>query len=131
MKKAKYLDGHVSDLEAKFVDINLKALTGFLHEKNFEDWKVTPVDGRAICDALTEGGLQLTTASLAPANTLGAWIMDCAWTEAMCRLNIHATDIDYKAVPNEVYTAIPMGWPPSAEIYADIPNRSPVNTGNT
>jgi hypothetical protein len=78
LKKAKYLDSHLGDLEAKFVDINWKALTGFLHEKDFEEWKVTPVDGRAICDALTEGGLQLTTASLAPANTLGAWIMDCA-----------------------------------------------------
>ena len=65
--------------------------------------KVTPVDGRSICDALTDGGLQLTTASLAPANTLGAWIMDCAWAEAMCRLDIHAADIDYKALPNEVY----------------------------
>ena len=56
LKKAKYLDSHLGDLEAKFVDINWKALTGFLYEKSFEVWKVIPVDGREICEVLTNGG---------------------------------------------------------------------------
>ena len=76
--------------------------------KSLEGWTVTPLGGREICETLTSGGLQLTTAVLALSNTLGAWVMDCAWAEAMCRLSIHAADIDYKAVPNDVYTAIPM-----------------------
>ena len=33
LKEATYLDNHVSDLGAKFVDINWKALTGFLYRK--------------------------------------------------------------------------------------------------
>ena len=61
---------------------------------------------------------------------MGARIMDCAWAEAMCRLNIHPSDIEYKALPNDVYKAIPTGWPPDSEIYADIPSWSAVNTGN-
>ena len=42
LKKAKYLAREVNDWEAKFVGINWKALAGFLHEKGFEDWRVTP-----------------------------------------------------------------------------------------
>ena len=94
LKKAKHLASEVSDLEAKFVDINWKALSGFLYEKGFEDWKVIPLSGREICETLNNGGLQLTTAALAAPNTLGAWIMDCAWAEAMCRLHIQAADIE-------------------------------------
>ena len=92
LKKAKYLDQDVNDLEAKFVDINWKAMTGFLYEKGFEEWRILPLDGKEICETLDNSGLQLTTAVLAGSNTLGAWIMDCAWTEAMCRLSIHTPD---------------------------------------
>ena len=86
--------------------------------------------GQAICEVPTNVGLQLATAALAPTNTLGAWIMDCAWAEAMCRLNIYASGIEYKALPNDVYKAIPVEWPPSTVTHADIPDWSAVNTGN-
>ena len=91
---------------------------------------MTPLSGREICENLSNRGIQLTAAALGPPKTLGAWLMDCAWTEAMCRLNIQAPDIEYKALPNDVYKAIPVEWPPSSEIYADIPSWNAVNTGN-
>ena len=56
--------------------------------------------------------------------------MDCAWTEALCRVHIQATDIEYKALPNDVYKAIPAERPPGSEIFADAPSWSAVNTGD-
>ena len=48
----------------------------------------------------------------------------------MCRLSIQASDIEHKALPNDVCNAIPVEWPPSTELYADIPNWSAGYTGN-
>ena len=42
LKKSGYLEQGVDDLQAKFVDINWKALTGLIFEKDFEDWRITP-----------------------------------------------------------------------------------------
>ena len=48
----------------------------------------------------------------------------------MVRLRVHHQDIEYKAVPNDVYKATPMKWPQYTEIHADIANWAPPNVGN-
>ena len=72
LKRARYLEKDASELEAKLLDINWKALTGFLYEKNFEEWRIQPLGGKEICETLENSGLQLTSACLAGSNTLGA-----------------------------------------------------------
>ena len=81
LKKARYRTSEANLPEAKFGDINWKALTGFIFERDLADWKVTPLDGRVICDCLTNLGTQLTASAIGPPSALGAWLMDCAWTE--------------------------------------------------
>ena len=39
-------------------------------------------------------------------------------------------NIEYKALPSEVYKAIPTKWPPYTEIHADVPSWAAVNVGN-
>ena len=46
-------------------------------------------------------------------NTYGAWLMDAIWTEMRCVLNVSREDVEYVAVPNEAYKAIPITWPPN------------------
>ena len=40
--------------------------------------------------------------------------MDAIWTEMRCVLNISREDVEYVAVPNEAYKAIPITWPPNS-----------------
>jgi hypothetical protein len=44
-------------------------------------------------------------------NVYGAWLMDAIYTEARCIINISREDVEYVAVPNEAYKAIPVTWP--------------------
>ena len=62
LKKARYLEQDASELEAKFVGISWKSLTGFLYEKEFEKWRILPLVGKEICETLDSSGLQLTSA---------------------------------------------------------------------
>ena len=99
LKKSGNLKQDVEDLHAKLMDVNWKALTGFIYEKDFVEWRTTPVSGKEVCDTIFKKGIPISTGTLAASNALGAWIMDCAWTEAMVRLRVHHQDIEYKALP--------------------------------
>ena len=43
LKKAQFLPQDVVELEVKFTDINWRAMTGFIFEKDFDDWRIHPL----------------------------------------------------------------------------------------
>jgi hypothetical protein len=56
LKKARYLTSEASLLEAKFVDINWKALTGFIFEKDFAGWAVLVTDVAGVLEDIVADG---------------------------------------------------------------------------
>ena len=122
LKKAQFLPQDVDDQEAKLTDINWRAVTGLIFEKDFDDWRIHPLRGNEIAETLGKCGIQIAAAARHRPNSLGEMILDCAWTEAMVRLEIDPSNTGLKALPSEIYWNIHIAWTPRIEAYEDIPD---------
>jgi hypothetical protein len=81
-----------------------------------EDWKLgkepnRSFNGDRVLEDLERAGIRIEVMHIKSNNTYGAWLMDAIWTEMRCVLNLSREDVEYVAVPNEVYKAIPVTWP--------------------
>jgi hypothetical protein len=66
--------------------------------------------GRVVAD-LQAAGIRIDVMGLKNNNLYGAWLMDAIYTEVRCTINISRPDVEYVAVPNEAYKAVPVEWP--------------------
>ena len=88
------------------------------------------MEGKEICKTLGNCGLQLKEAARMGPQAMGERIMDCAWTEALTRLEIDPKSTEFKSLPDEIYWAIPLAWPSHSETHTDLPNWNAAITGN-
>ena len=69
------------------------------------------IDGRQVIEDLQRAGIRIEVMHMRANNTYGAWLMDAIWTDMRCAPNLSREDVEYVAVPNEAYKAIPATWP--------------------
>ena len=98
---------------------------------SIEEWKLgenptEKFDGSKVIEDLQRAGIRIEVLHMKANNTYGAWLMDAIWTEMRCVLNLSREDVEYVAVPNEAYKAIPVTWPPNT----GLEGWNDENTGN-
>ena len=125
LKNAQFLPQDAVNDEVSLTNVNWKAVTGYIFEKDLDEWRIHPVRGDEICTTLGIGGLQLQTAARLGPNLIGEIIMDCAWTEARVRLGIDPGNTEPKALPNETYWEMRTQWPPQSASHEGLPNWNP------
>jgi hypothetical protein len=81
-----------------------------------EEWRLGKEPNRRFngeqgLEDLKSAGIRIEVLNIKANNVYGAWLMDAIWTEMRCALNISREDVEYVAVPNEAYKAIPVTWP--------------------
>ena len=78
--------------------MNLRDLDGAKWGKTiwsipFTGWYSAPLLGKEFTDIVTDDGIATSKSNLKQEQTLGAWTMDCAYTEATVRLSIAARNV--------------------------------------
>jgi hypothetical protein len=104
-------------------DLNWRAMVKRAIKYPIEEWKLgkdpnTQFDGRQVIEDLQRAGIRIEVMHIKTNNRYGAWLMDAIWTEMRCTLNLTREDVEYVAVPNEVYKAIPVTWPANSGLEA-------------
>ena len=112
-------------------DLNWRAMVKRAIKYPIEEWKLGKdpqrnFDGRKVIEDLKTAGIRIEVSNIKTNNIYGAWLMDGMWTELRCVLNISREDVEYVAVPNESYKAIPVTWPEGM----GIEGWNEENTGN-
>jgi hypothetical protein len=112
-------------------DLNWRAMVKRAVKYPIEEWKLgkepnRSFNGDQVVEDLKRARIRIEVIHIKSNNVYGAWLMDALYTEARCAINISREDVEYVAVPNEAYKAIPVTWPEDS----GLEGWNEENTGN-
>ena len=87
-------------------DLNWKLWVDMVWSETITTWKTRQLNLPDITEALREEGIPFTRQEMKTNQALGAWGLDCAFTEALVRLGIASSTISIQGVGNTTYGKI-------------------------
>ena len=92
-------------------DLNWKLWVQMIWEEEITEWNTQQLNHPDIQEALREAGIPFTRGDMKTNQALGAWGLDCIYTEALVRLGIVSVTNSFHGVGNATYGIIKVANP--------------------